>query len=133
MKIETNYQKNEIELMETTRSRIINLVYKTSFSLFTKNKIYIYIKHKRERDRRLQKRRKVTRAKKWSYRKKKKHTHEQKLVYPLTFCPAAELNEPFGVPFGCRQPFCIGIGVAFFVVGGEGSTVVLLLLSSIIG
>jgi len=66
-------------------------------------------------------------------KKKKKHART-KLVYPLTFCPPDELNDPFGVPFGCRQPFCIGIGAALFVVGGDGSiAVVLLLLSSSIG
>ncbi len=66
-----------------------------------------------------------------------KHTHANKiLVYPLTFCPPGELNDPFGVPLGCRQPFCIGIGAALLVVvvavgnGGDGS--IFVLLSSII-
>ncbi len=50
-------------------------------------------------------------------------------IYPFTFCPPGELNEPFGVPFDCRQPtLWIAIGVVLLV----GSTVVLLLLSSIV-
>ena len=55
--------------------------------------------------------------------KRKKEPH---IVYPFTFCPPGELNDPLGVPFGCRQPFCIGIGVADFVAidtGGVGSIV----------
>jgi hypothetical protein len=98
--------------------------------------MYIESIRERERDRRLQKKKekKRSRGRKNGVIERKKEAHiRTKLVYPLTFCPPAELNDPFGVPFGCRQPFCIGIGVALFVVGGDGSIVVLLLLSSIIG
>ena len=87
----------------------------------------MYRKHQKERERETTDcKGKVTRAKKWSDRKRETHAHEGNVqVHPLTFCPPAELNDPFGVPLGCRQPFCIGIGAAFLFVdneiGGDGS------------
>jgi hypothetical protein len=56
--------------------------------------------------------------------------YKEDCIYPFTFCPPGELNDPLGVPFDCRHPpLCIGMGVAVLV----DSIVVLLLLSSIVG
>jgi len=51
--------------METTSGHIINLVYKTSFFFPQKKQnIYVYRKHKRERDRGLQKKKERSRGRK---------------------------------------------------------------------
>ena len=78
--------------------------------------MYVFRKHRRTRKRERASRRdceekeeeghagvEEEKKREWSHEKKTKQ--QPQMIYPFTFCPPGELNDPLGVPFDCRQPF----------------------------